>query len=327
MNTNITAKDIVYNYQYKKNMYGGGLLDNVSIKKFTQGLVSNRVLDIYLKYIGITTLTTTTLVPLALVMGNTYFEDAVNYIKKSDQSGGKFLDNKIPVIDDELIGNYLKLSGLSVLNVSPYTLIPLGILMTIYNMYEKENNLVGGNVTPLPSQYFNPNLDCQSQEGSGRNLVGGNVTPLPSQYFNPNLDCQSQEGSGRNLLGESIPPNFLQNINNFVTGRPIPEPSRIFPYENNSMQLREPNVSTKQYGGSSDWISSQMSRGAYNSPGQDINQFRMFTKMGDYISNASLSNQTPNNPVQAENTHVPLFNQDIGNVSNGVTTKQFGGYI
>ena len=298
MNTNITAKDIVYNYQYKKNMYGGGLLDNVSIKKFTQGLVSNRVLDIYLKYIGITTLTTATLVPLALVMGNTYFEDAVNYIKKSDQSGGKFLDNKIPVIDDELIGNYLKLSGLSVLNVSPYTLIPLGILMTIYNMYEKENN-----------------------------LVGGNVTPLPSQYFNPNLDCQSQEGSGRNLLGESIPPNFLQNINNFVTGRPIPEPSRIFPYENNSMQLREPNVSTKQYGGSSDWISSQMSRGAYNSPGQDINQFRMFTKMGDYISNASLSNQTPNNPVQAENTHVPLFNQDIGNVSNGVTTKQFGGYI
>jgi hypothetical protein len=298
MNTNITAKDIVYNYQYKKNMYGGGLLDNVSIKKFTQGLVSNRVLDIYLKYIGITTLTTATLVPLALVMGNTYFEDAVNYIKKSDQSGGKFLDNKIPVIDDELIGNYLKLSGLSVLNVSPYTLIPLGILMTIYNMYEKENN-----------------------------LVGGNVTPLPSQYFNPNLDYQSQEGSGRNLLGESIPPNFLQNINNFVTGRPIPEPSRIFPYENNSMQLREPNVSTKQYGGSSDWISSQMSRGAYNSPGQDINQFRMFTKMGDYISNASLSNQTPNNPVQAENTHVPLFNQDIGNVSNGVTTKQFGGYI
>ena len=298
MNTNITAKDIVYNYQYKKNMYGGGLLDNVSIKKFTQGLVSNRVLDIYLKYIGITTLTTATLVPLALVMGNTYFEDAVNYIKKSDQSGGKFLDNKIPVIDDELIGNYLKLSGLSVLNVSPYTLIPLGILMTIYNMYEKENN-----------------------------LVGGNVTPLPSQYFNPNLDCQSQEGSGRNLLGESIPPNFLQNINNFVTGRPIPEPSRIFPYENNSMQLREPNVSTKQYGGSSDWISSQLSRGAYNSPGQDINQFRMFTNMGDYISNASLSNQTPNNPVQAENTHVPLFNQDIGNVSNGVTTKQFGGYI
>jgi len=223
-NYNITAKDIVNNYN-KSDISISDKIKNMSIKKFTKGFVSNRVLDLYLKYMGITMLTTSTLVPLALIMGTTYFEDAVSYIKDSDQVGGKFLENKIPVLDNDLIGNYLKLSGLTLLNVSPTTLVPLGILMYIYTMYE--------------------------------NQQGG------------------------------------YNIDVFTT-----------PSHNQNLQI----------GGGSDWRLSQMSRGAYNSPGQDPNQFKLFTTTSNYISNNELSNGAANHYKQTLGTiHKPLYLQTPAN--------------
>lgn len=104
---------------------------------FASGLVGNRVIDLYLKYNGIKMLTTATLVPVALLLGKEAFE---KIIKK--QQGGK---RKIPVIDDPLIGNSLKLAGVvSLANVSPYTLVPIGVLMFLYNVYEKNSSQVGG---------------------------------------------------------------------------------------------------------------------------------------------------------------------------------------
>ena len=319
----ITARDIVKNYGTFYKTTGGGILDNLSIKKFTKELVSNRVLDFYLKYMGITTLTPTTLVPIALILGNQYFEDAVNYIKKSDQLGGSFLENKIPVIDDELVGNYLKLSGLSLLNISPYTLIPLGILMTIYEMFKNENNL----------------------EEISIEMEGGDVTPLPSDYFNPTKS--EQKGSGRNLLGETIPPNILQNTTEFLSGRPVPSFKRVSTYNNNNIQLRDDSIYSSYnsvdftqpisvnpqtlknnvgQAGGSDWLSSHMSRGAYNSPGQNETQFKMFSKTGDYVSNNLLSNGASDHWNKSIDTvHIPLYEQNIGNSSNGVPTSQYGG--
>jgi len=44
------------------------------LKKFAKKLVGNRVFDLYLKYKGVKTLTSATLVPFALVMGRDAFK-------------------------------------------------------------------------------------------------------------------------------------------------------------------------------------------------------------------------------------------------------------
>ena len=51
--------------------------------KFATGISSNRIFDLYLKYMGVTALTTGTLVPVALILGN----DALgNFLKKNKQN-------------------------------------------------------------------------------------------------------------------------------------------------------------------------------------------------------------------------------------------------
>ena len=116
---NITAKDIVNNYGISNKTTGGGFLKD-DIHKFLKKVSDNRILDVYLKYMGIKLLNTSTLVPLGLIMGKDMFIKAINFIIKSDnqKGGGKFLKNKIPILDDELIGSYLKITGLSALNLS-----------------------------------------------------------------------------------------------------------------------------------------------------------------------------------------------------------------
>ena len=70
------------------------------LKDFAQSLVGNRVLDLYLKYLGVKTLTTATLVPVALIAGKSAME---KFLKNVEQKGGA----KLPVLDDPLNGNYL----------------------------------------------------------------------------------------------------------------------------------------------------------------------------------------------------------------------------
>ena len=71
------------------------------LRDFAQSLVGNRVLDLYLKYLGVKTLTTATLVPVALIAGKSAME---KFLKNVEQKGGA----KLPVLDDPLIGNYLR---------------------------------------------------------------------------------------------------------------------------------------------------------------------------------------------------------------------------
>ena len=119
---------------------------NNKLKKFVKSLVGNRVLDLYLKYKGITILTTATLVPVALLLGKDAFEKFI--LNSKIQSGGDLIPNKLPLVDDPLIGNYLKLAGVgSLASITPYTLIPLGILMLLYNVYETNTLIGGGNGT------------------------------------------------------------------------------------------------------------------------------------------------------------------------------------
>ena len=120
------------------------------LSKFIDSVVGNRVFDIYLKYMGIKILNSATLVPFALIMGRDAFKEFMKIdmpLKaKQIKSGGGIINNikdlmdyKLPVIDNKLFGTYLKLTGLAAVNLTPSTLIPLGVLMSVYHMYNKDN--------------------------------------------------------------------------------------------------------------------------------------------------------------------------------------------
>ena len=128
--------------------------------KYASKIVNNRVLDLYLKGLGITVLTPTTLVPLALVMGATTFSDTVKDIlslekragstkKRSSKKSEKKDDMYIPILDDKVFGTYTKYTGAAVqLALSPFTLIPIGFAVAIYEwfqfMTEKKEQEGGG---------------------------------------------------------------------------------------------------------------------------------------------------------------------------------------
>ena len=105
------------------------------LRSFGRNLVGNRVFDLYLKYNGIKLLTTATLVPVALIMGRDAFE---NYVMDQTSQEGGMIPSKLPVIDDPLVGTYLKLAGLtSVSALTPQTLVPLGVAMLLFDVYER----------------------------------------------------------------------------------------------------------------------------------------------------------------------------------------------
>ena len=89
---------------------------------------------------GIKTLTTATLVPIGLILSKDYVESLL----AKEQTGG-FVDGELPILDNKLVGTYLKLAGLSVLDLSPATLLPLGTVMIIYDLAIK--NMTGGALT------------------------------------------------------------------------------------------------------------------------------------------------------------------------------------
>ena len=120
----------MYRTQQQK---GGGPPTLSGFRKFAESLVGNRVLDLYLKYKGITTLTPYTLVPIALILGHDFFKRFVNAQRKGRQFGGKV---KLPFVDDPLVGNYLKLAGLYHLPMTAGTLVPLGVIMVLYQLYQ-----------------------------------------------------------------------------------------------------------------------------------------------------------------------------------------------
>ena len=127
------------------------------------------------------------------------------YIKNSNkikpQKGGSKV--KLPILDNPLVGNYLKLIGISVLDLSMSTLLPLGIVMIIYDLTLKEQ-------------------------------IGGDIT-------NPFSYKLSLSGGGKYLLGSDIPTGYIQKLNSFISGDNMPEPLlHIFvksPVVNDSLQL------------------------------------------------------------------------------------------
>tara|TARA_B100000900_G_scaffold389355_1_gene382175 strand:- start:285 stop:947 length:663 start_codon:yes stop_codon:yes gene_type:complete len=146
---------------------------NDRLYNFATGLVGNRVFDLYLKYMGIKTLTTATLVPIALIMGKQELE---KFIKTTKQEGGS---KNLPVLDDPLIGNYLKLAGLSGASFSLNTLVPLGTLMLIYELYMKKESQTGGNMTSYVKRvYGNRVVDLFLKYKGIKMLTSSTLVPI-----------------------------------------------------------------------------------------------------------------------------------------------------
>lgn len=184
-------------------------MDSLSIiqnKLYTFGsdLVGSRVLDLYLKYMGITTLTSATLVPLGLILGEEYL---MEFMRLSKQTGGSFL-KELPILDDPLVGNYLKLAGLTTLKLTPNTLIPLGILMFIYDIYNKGLNQEGGSLNKyIKSIWGNRVLDLFTKYQGLKVLTSSTLVPLAlifgKEILEKNFDKQT--GGGDILISKKIP--------------------------------------------------------------------------------------------------------------------------
>jgi hypothetical protein len=279
------VREIVSNYgsEYKttggarnRNQNAGAMEDD--IEKFLETIVDNRVLDVYLKYLGITLLTPATLVPIALIMGKNVFEQVVKDIKKNEkeiQQGGEgFLDIQIPILDDEIVGTGLKLAGITALTVSPYTLVPLGILMYVYALFEEEKAAAaqqGGfpnNNLDTPqsrssefSQHAEPvsknDIQMPYQKGGLDKISFGNNWDK-GHCRQPNLDWtdkgntfaynggkknnkrnnnNEQRGGTGYPLGPDVPINYGQALTNMWSGEPWTM-TRYVDYINDDMQLR-----------------------------------------------------------------------------------------
>ena len=190
----IPADFIVRNYSSIYKTTGGGTSKSGAMA-FAKKFVNNRVLDVYLKILGITILTPATLVPIELIFGQHVFQKTVKYMRKIEQTGGN-----IPVFDHNLLGTYLKIAGLTQLSLSLNTLVPLGLAMAIYASYKDktiqkgghyERLFIGENVPPgflqLNHNYWNGetiqnniNSPLNSYNQSNRSLSFMNMELQPS---------------------------------------------------------------------------------------------------------------------------------------------------
>ena len=226
----INTNELIKNYGSVYKSTGGGVSTNKAYK-FVYKFIDNRVLDIYLKYLGITTLTPTTLVPLALIAGQDAFKHFLKEMNRKNQVGGQ-----IPIIDNSLIGPFLKIAGISQLNLSLNTLVPLGLAMAIYKTFVKQNKKKqrGGNapiheaftIGKLPGQSTVPPNAIQGTEiwFTGRPFNSNMGYPLnTSDYLTRNVSYINKElgnhCQGNSCSTQSLPtPPAIQNIKVDVQG-------------------------------------------------------------------------------------------------------------
>jgi len=172
--------------------------------KFGSDLVGNRVFDLYIKYMGIKTLTSATLVPVALLLGKDAME---SFLMDVEQTGGAMLDD-LPVLDDPLVGNYLKLAGLSTLEISTNTLVPLGVVMLIYNLYMNKETQKGGSLTKFVKRtYGNRVIDLFAKYQGLKTLTSATLVPFALIMGRDALESllKDDEQIGGSLIPDNLP--------------------------------------------------------------------------------------------------------------------------
>ena len=234
------AKMVENNYGSIYNTSGGGKVQygGVNVNKFLRQILGNRIFDVYLKYLGIKTLTTASLVPFGLLLGKDYIEGMLS------QKGGAILSTRIPFVDHPLVGSYLKLAGLSAVNLTANTLIPLGILIVVYDLYSNQQQ--GGNVK-LPGEYFrqqNGGTDYKVNPLEGSNLfcgTGNCSNNMYSSYFKPTSSTVSVDG----FPSLNIPPT--NNIDTTWSGNLGTPSFSDIPHQTAGGKLKNKNANIKQY--------------------------------------------------------------------------------
>lgn len=180
--------------------------------KFGSDLVGNRVFDLYIKYMGIKTLTSATLVPVALLLGKDAME---SFLMDVEQTGGAMLDD-LPVLDDPLVGNYLKLAGLSTLEISTNTLVPLGVVMLIYNLYMNKETQKGGSLTKFVKRtYGNRVIDLFAKYQGLKTLTSATLVPFALIMGRDALESLLKDDE---QIGGALIPNNLPLLDDPLLG-------------------------------------------------------------------------------------------------------------
>ena len=328
-----------YGSIYKTSGGGKSQLGGQNVKSWLKKILGNRVFDLYVKYMGIKTLNTATLVPFGLILSRDYIEAFL----KEDQVGGSFLEKDLPFIDNKLVGTYLKLVGLSVMDLTPHTLVPLGAAMVLYDLALRD--MIGG----------------YGQQGGARNITGSNI-PLGfiqkvdyairgQSMPEPLVHVLRKMGENNNMLQrECGSGNCAKNV--YTSAEPVNTPKtmvRGFPslgvdssYSTNTwsgelLDYKIPKVPAAMAGGArkqrkrknqkgkgSDWMASQYSRGPVNSPTMNANQFRAMNKSSQLIDNSVFTGKNmANNSKLIIDT--PLYAQN--HPQQGVASSQFAGNL
>jgi len=332
---------IEHNYGsiYKTSGGGRNQLGGQKVKTWLKKILGNRMFDLYVKYMGIKTLTTATLVPFGLILSRDYLEA---FLKEDKQVGGGFLDRDLPFIDNELIGTYLKIVGLSIMDLTPQTLLPLGAAMVLYDLALRD--MLGG----------------FSQSGGARNITGSDIPPGFIQKIDYAIRGQSMPEpiihlvrkmgeNNNNLQRECSTGNCGKNV--YTSADPVVTPKLMvkgFPslgvdssYSENtwSGQLLDytlPRIPAAMAGGArskkrrnqkgkgSDWMASQYSRGPVNSPTMNNNQFRAMNKSSQLVDNSNFTGKNMANNAKLI-IDTPLYAQN--HPEQGVASSQFAGNL
>tara|TARA_B100001094_G_C18190048_1_gene806513 strand:+ start:805 stop:1635 length:831 start_codon:yes stop_codon:yes gene_type:complete len=203
-----------------------------SIKQFVLKVGNNRVLDIYLKYLGITALNTNTLIPLAFILGAKTFDKVVKDMISKDQKGGNILDKKLPILDDAAIGMYLKLTGLTSIPLSPYTLVPLGVLMVLYSKLIQKGGSVNKNIN-INNMVYNSNnnrIESNQAGGSDWKMTQYSRGPGNSNLTTPEIHSQFNKSSPYISNNDLKIGAYYDNVPKTLTTEPISttnEPMRL----------------------------------------------------------------------------------------------------
>jgi hypothetical protein len=217
-----------YGKIYSKNGRGKSQVGGTRVADFAKKILGNRVLDVYLKYTAVKTLTSATMVPVAFILGKEYLQKVMN-----QSGGGDPIPSDIPLLDHPLVGTYLKVLGLSALDLTTGTLLPLGSLMIIHDLYTSSDSQTGGSEEKNLSRFITEKYgSIVSKNGRGKAQVGGTrVTDFAKKILgNRVLDVYLKYTAVKTLTSATMVPvafilgkEYLEKVmNQSGGGDPIP---------------------------------------------------------------------------------------------------------
>ncbi len=224
--------DKKYGSIYTKSGNGKSQVGGTKVTDFAKKILGNRVLDVYLKYTALKTLTSATMVPVAFILGKEYLQKVMN-----QSGGGDPIPSNIPLLDHPLVGTYLKILGLSALDLTTGTLLPLGALMIMHDLYTSNSSQAGGAINNKQTAKFNRYIEKRygkiySKNGRGKSQVGGKrVTDFAKKILgNRVLDVYLKYTALKTLTSATMVPvafilgkEYLQKVmNQSGGGDPIP---------------------------------------------------------------------------------------------------------